>query len=122
MAKFQVQRRVPRFRMPRPLHGRALSILDLWVVDLSVAGARIRHSNAIGVGSTWTVELPSELGSPILSVRIVWTMPISQSQGAGNSRSARYESGVEFVGLSEPQQTALSDFLRRLSPGRELGG
>jgi hypothetical protein len=122
MAKFQVQRRVPRFRMPRPLHGRALSILDLWVVDLSVAGARIRHSNALGVGSTWTVELPPELGSPILSVRIVWTMPISHPHGAGNSRSARYESGVEFVGLTEPQQAALSDFLRSLSPGRELGG
>lgn len=121
MAKFQVQRRVPRFRMPRPLHGRALSIIDLWVIDLSLAGARIRHSNPLGVGSTWALELPSELGSPILTARIVWTMPVSHPPAAGNSRSSRYESGVEFVGLTEAQQAALSDFLRSLSPGTEPG-
>jgi hypothetical protein len=108
--------------MPRPLHGRALSILDLWIVDLSVLGTRIRHSNALGVDSTWTVELPSELESPILSTRLVSTRPVSHPTGVGKPRSPRYESGVEFVGLTEPQQSALLDILRKLPPGRGPGG
>jgi len=107
--------------MPRALHGRALSIVDLWFVDLSIAGARLTHSNPLGVGSTWTVQLPSEIGSLILSARVAWSTAVTKGPSAARARPPCYESGVEFIGITEAQQTALAEFLRSVSPRREPG-
>ena len=114
MGESREQRLVPRVRLPAPLAGRALGILDYHLVDLSMAGARIEHYYPLRPGSAWTVELPATLRKQTLSSRVIWTRGI-KGKGAGEGLPPRYESGLAFVHLTGEQQAALAGIVERLA-------
>lgn len=115
MREFRERRQVPRVRLPAPLAGRALGILGYRLVDLSVAGARIKHYDPVRPGSSWTVELPATLGGQTLSARVVWTKDIGGEDASREGRPPRYESGLVFVHLTGEQQAALERIFERLT-------
>lgn len=115
MRESREQRQVPRVRLPAPLSGRVLGILTFRHFDLSIASARIAHSDPVPPSSAWTLELPATLGGQTLSARVIWTRVIGGKEASEAGRLPRYESGLPFVHLTTEQQAGLASILRRLA-------
>ena len=52
---------------------RAWDILEVWLVDLSLTGARITLGELLPHGSSCTLTLPPALGSLTLPARVIWS-------------------------------------------------
>jgi hypothetical protein len=115
MAKHPQRRRVPRVRLPAPLSGRTLGILSFYLVDLSVLGARIEHTDPLRPGSSWALELPIPLGGPVLSGQVVWSRVIEEKQTPGGDQSHRYQSGLLFTALTGDQQAELARIVQQIT-------
>lgn len=121
MAEFQERRRAPRIAVAGRLGGRARAILDARILDLSLTGARIEHTDLLRPGAVCAFELPSQLGSLALSTRVVWSHVVGGEQTAEGERRLRYQSGLAFVAVTPEQQAALASILERLAPGGGVG-
>lgn len=114
MTDHRERRRVPRIRLPAPLSGRTLGILSFYLVDLSVAGARIEHIDPLRPGSSWALELPIPLGGPVLSGQVVWSRVVEEKQTPKGEQSHRYQSGLLFTALTRDQEAELARIVKRL--------
>ncbi|MBI2455525.1 MAG: PilZ domain-containing protein, partial [candidate division NC10 bacterium] len=71
MADTPERRRATRVVVSGRLGGRARAILDVRILDLSLTGARIEHLSPLRPGSPCAFELPTAIGSLVLSARVV---------------------------------------------------
>lgn len=113
MTEYRRQRQVPRLRITGRPTTRVRPTLEARLVDLSLTGARIEHLGLLRPGFPCTIELPAAKGSVALSSRIVWSSIVGSDTGPGGERILRYESGLEFTGLTAEQRAALSSFLEQ---------
>lgn len=120
MPTTQDRRRRVRVRMPGPLRARMLGFVEVQFLDVSIVGARIAHSDPLRPGSRWTLELPLVLGGAILTTRVVHSTAVTGSRNSNGPRPVKYESGVEFVGLTADQEAALARALKKFAPGAAL--
>lgn len=120
-AEFKERRRAPRHLIAGRLSGRAHAILDVLILDLSIAGARIEHLSPLSPGAPCTLGLPAALGSLVLAARVVRSVVSGSEQSSDRKRLLRYQSGIEFVGITTEQQKVLADALEKLTPAGGLG-
>ena len=120
MPNFSDRRRRARVRMPGPLRARMLGFVEIQFLDVSIVGARIAHHDPLRPGSRWTLELPAVLGGAILTTRVVHSTAVTGSRNTNGPRPVKYESGVEFVGLTAEQEAALARSLKKFAPGAAL--
>lgn len=106
--------------MPGPLRARMLGFVEVQFLDVSIVGARIAHQDPLRPGSRWTLELPAVLGGAILTTRVVHSAAVTGNRNANGPRPVKYESGVEFIGLTVDQEAALARGLRKFAPGAAL--
>lgn len=116
MDELKERRRAHRIMIAGRLGGRARAMLDVRIVDLSTTGARIEHLSLLPPGIPCTLGLPPAIGSLVLSARVVRSVVAGSDQSPGGKRLLRYESGIEFVGITAEQQAALASALERLTP------
>jgi hypothetical protein len=121
MGEFKERRRAPRILIAGRLGGRARAILDVRILDLSIAGARIEHLSPLSPGAPCTLGLPPALGSLVLSARVVRSVVSGSEQSPGGKRLLHYQSGIEFVGMTAEQQAALASALEKLTPAGGVG-
>lgn len=121
MTEYRRQRQVPRVRIAGRPAARVRPTLNARLVDLSLTGARIEHVDILRPGFPCTIELAAAKGAVVLSGRIVWSSIVGSEKGADGERTLRYESGLEFVGLTAAQQAALSGFLEQVTRGAAMG-
>ncbi len=121
MAEFKERRRAPRILIAGRVTGRAQAMLDVRILDLSVTGARIGHLSPLSPGAPCTLGLPPALGSLVLPALVVRSVVSGSEQSADGKRLLRYESGIEFVGITTEQQKVLRDALEKLTPAGGLG-
>ncbi|MBI4735653.1 MAG: PilZ domain-containing protein [candidate division NC10 bacterium] len=121
VAEFQERRRATRIAVSGRLGGRARTILEVRILDISLSGVRIEHLSPLPPGSPCTFELPPAMGSLALLARVVRSTVVGSEQTPGGKRLLRYESGIMFVGLKEEQQAALEKALEKLAPSGGLG-
>ena len=114
------RRRRARVQLPGPLRARMLGFVEVQFLEVSTAGARITHHDPLRPGSRWTLELPTVLGGAILTTRVVRSTAITRNRNTNGQRPVRFESGVEFVGLTADQEAALSRALKGFAPGADL--
>jgi hypothetical protein len=92
--------------------------MDARLVDLSLAGARIEHFKPLHPEVPCTLELPDVQGALVLPVRIVWSRVVGSEHSPEGKRRLRYQSGLEFIGVTPEQQAVLARILEQLPPGR----
>jgi len=97
-----------------------LGFVEVQFLDVSIVGARIAHPDPLRPGSRWTLELPAVLGGAILAARVVHTTAVIGNRNTNGPRPVKYESGVEFVGLTAEQEAALARALKKFAPGSAL--
>ena len=115
------RRQTVRIPIVGRLAARARPSLDVRLLDLSLAGTRIEHLDLLRPGLRCTLEFPAATGSLVVSARVVWSNVIGTEQSPAGERLLRYQSGLEFVGLTAKQQAALVSILERLTPGGGVG-
>ena len=120
MADTPERRKATRIVVSGRLGGRARAILDVRILDLSLTGARIEHLSPLRPGSSCAFELPTTIGSLVLSARVVRSSVIGNEPTPDGGRLLRYESGLTFVGITAEQQAALEKALEKLTPGGGL--
>jgi hypothetical protein len=121
MADFQERRRVPRVSVTASIGARARATLEVRLVDLSVTGARIEHSELLRPGSACAFQFPPAIGSLIVSVRVIHSTVIGAMQDAEGERQLRYQTGVQFVKVTPEQRSILQGIVERLTPGGGVG-
>jgi len=115
------RRRVRRIPVDGRPGGRVRATLEARLIDLSAAGARIQHENLLRPGFACTFELPSDLADASLPVQVVRSVVVGAETGPAGERILRYESGLQFVGLTAGQRELLAGVLARLTPREDLG-
>ncbi len=115
------RRAAPRIPVSGKLGARARATLDVRLIDLSLTGARIEHGELLRPGTTCTFQLPPAIGSVVVSARVVHSAVIGATPMADGSRQLLYQSGLAFVSVTEEQQAALADIVKRLTPAGGSG-
>ena len=114
MSKASERRRAPRMRVGSRMGTQARAWLDVRLVDVSLTGARIEHRDVLQPGSTCTFEFPPALGGLMVAVRVVRSTIVGAEPGTGDQPLARYQSGLEFVGMKADQRARLAGIVERL--------
>jgi hypothetical protein len=115
MVETPERRRVARITVPRNLSGAELELHLARLLDLSSLGARIEHPEPMRQGVVCYVDLPPALGKVRLTGRIVWTRATGSEQTFEGDRRHRFQSGIEFTGLTPQQETAVAAALQKLT-------
>jgi hypothetical protein len=102
------QRRIPRVRMADRPAARVRPSLEARLVDLSLTGARIEHFGTLRPEVPCTIELPGATRPLVLPVRIVWSHVVGTEHSPEGERRLRYQSGLEFIGVTAEQQAILA--------------
>jgi hypothetical protein len=119
MAKTPDRRCVARLTVPRRLRGAELELHLVYLLDLSLLGARIEHLEPMREGAECHLDLPPALGRVRLTGRVVWTGLRGSEQTLEGDRRHHYQSGIEFTGLTVEQQTALTCALETLKAAND---
>ncbi len=114
------RRAATRIALLRRLSARAQGTLEVWLVDLSLSGARITLDEQLPQGSRCSLELPPALGALTLPTRVVWSGIFGAEQTAEGERHLIYQSGLTFENLSADQQATLGSILAQLTAGGTL--
>jgi len=105
------QRRAMRVDVPRRFREGELEPHVVHLLNLSLLGVRIAHSEPWRKGVVCSVELPPALGALRLPGRVVWTRLRATERVGDGDRRDLYESGIEFGRLTSEQQAALATAL-----------
>jgi len=119
MTDMRERRGAARVVVPGRVSSRVRATLDARLLDLSITGARVEHQNLLRPGFVCAIELPPSLSSLSLAVRVVRSIVVGTEKNEAGERPLRYESGLEFVGLTAEQRAGLESILELLIP---LGG
>lgn len=114
MAEGPDRRRVARLTVPRQLSHPERGLRNVRLLDLSPLGARIEHLEPMRKGVVCYLDLPPPLGGLRVTGRIVWTGVRGSEKTLEGDRRRRHQSGLEFIGLTSQQQTALATALETL--------
>ncbi|HSD50543.1 MAG TPA: PilZ domain-containing protein [Candidatus Methylomirabilis sp.] len=120
MVEQQERRSATRIALLRRLSAQARGTHEVWLVDLSLSGARITLAEQLVQGSQCSLELPPALGGLTLSTRVVWSGIFGAEQTAEGERHLIYQSGLAFESITADQQATLGGILAQLTPGRIL--
>jgi len=101
------KRRVRRVRTESRPAARVRPSLEARLVDLSLTGARIEHYGTLRPEVPCTIELPGASRPLVLPVRVVWTHVVGSEHSPEGERRLRYQSGLEFIGVTTEQQAVL---------------
>ncbi|HSD52198.1 MAG TPA: PilZ domain-containing protein, partial [Candidatus Methylomirabilis sp.] len=103
MAEDRERRAETRIALLRRLSAQARGTLEVWLVDLSLSGARITLTEQLVQGSQCSLELPPALGALTLSTRVVWSGIFGAEQTAEGERHLIYQSGLAFESITADQ-------------------
>ncbi len=120
MTQYPKQRGAPRYLVADRLGVRAGATLEVHLLDLSLTGIRIEHQDPLRLGSVYSFEFPSTLGSLVLPVRVVRSTIVGSEERAEGDSHVRYQSGLLFVNLTPDQRVALAAVLVRLTSMSDL--
>jgi len=117
MADFRERRGTPRLPITANVGARARATLEVRLVDLSVRGARIEHVDLLRPGSACAFQFPPAIGSLVLSARVIHSTVVGSTQNTDGERHLRYQTGLQFVGVTPDQRGVLEGIVERLTPG-----
>ena len=82
-------------------------VAQLRMIDVSLGGARVYSDDKLKLGTRLDLELLSSPGSTVqVLARVVW---IDELEAGG---PARYDVGLEFLGVPEEMRSRLASILR----------
>src|SRR5574341_1801790 len=115
MVDSEERRRAPRIPITVNVGAKARTTLEVRLVDLSVTGARIEHRELLRPGSACAFQFPPAIGSLVLSARVIHSTVVGSTQHPNGERHLRYQTGLQFVGVTPDQRSVLEGIVERLT-------
>jgi len=109
--EFPMKRRFARVTLKEPVSGDVTASHDVHILDLSLGGVRVEHTNILRPGSTCFVRLPLKQQVTTVLGRVVWSKAVGRAAAEHGGTGLLYQSGIEFVALSREVQSLLTAFL-----------
>jgi DNA-binding response OmpR family regulator len=111
--KASERRRADRVRLPARSHGQ-LQLLDVIVIDLSLSGALIEHTQPVRPGEVYRFSFGINSHRVQVLARATRVFASHRIAVAGGERQVVYRSGVEFVGVEKAVADVISAYIERL--------
>lgn len=115
MLKTSERRRV-RVRLPGTLQGSMSLRIDVQVINLSVDGAMIEHSEVLSPGAVFPLFLKLENVGLCLRAHVVWGHVYCTRKAQNGDGEIRFRSGLHFRDVSTQARESLERYIINLSP------
>jgi len=115
------QRRAERLTVPRHCRGAGRDGKVVHLVDLSLIGARIEHSEPHRDSRSFPIDLPRALGGGRVRVEVIWSRPSGRKAVVEGKPGIVYQSGVAFPHATPEERAALRMALIRIAGQWALG-
>jgi hypothetical protein len=118
------RRRAPRIALPQPVTVRARvgEAREVWLLDLSLTGARIEHRAPLRPGTACALGFPAAFSPLVLDARVVHSVVLGAVPGPGGTRQRHYATGLTFVDVTPEQQAVLNRIVEWLALGGSAEG
>lgn len=100
------RRREPRVTLPETVKGEVSGGCEVLILDLSLGGARLAHTDILQPGATCFLRFTLKESPIALTARIVW----SSAMGRAPDSVVLYESGLAFDKVSDAVRASLAVF------------
>ncbi len=110
----QDRRKHPRVRVAGRTKGRVTAIYDAILLDISLGGALVEHSEPVRPGTASWLDLDLPGTRVRLRCRVVRSRVSRPEMQADGERALIYHTGLEFIDTSDDTQQALNDFIQSM--------
>ena len=107
------RRRAPRIRMENGSPAQ-LQLKDVYLLDLSLLGALIEHTEPVSPGEIYRLSFPVEGKEVQVLARAIREFASHRVTTPGGERRIVYRTGMEFVGLEKGVSALISAYVERL--------
>ncbi len=111
--KASERRRADRIRLPARSPAQ-LQLLDVILIDLSLSGALIEHTQPVRPGEVYRFAFTIDGHQVQALARATRVFASHRLAVAGGERQVAYRSGIEFVGVEKAVADAISNYIDRL--------
>ena len=110
-SEYAGRRQHTRVTFSDPVFGAVTASHSVNVLDLSLGGARVEHTNILRPGSSCYIRVP--LSEKVLTInsRIVWSKAIGRTEGEAGETGLLYQSGVQFGTMAPDSRSLLAAYL-----------
>jgi hypothetical protein len=110
-SEYAARRQHTRVTFRDPVSGAVTASHAVNVLDLSLGGARVEHTNILRPGSSCHIRVP--LNEKVLTVnsRIVWSKAIGRTEAEAGETGLLYQSGVQFGTMAQDSRGLLAAYL-----------
>lgn len=105
------KRRHARLTFKEPIHELVTATHDVRILDLSLGGARVEHTDILRPGGACHLRVPLGNRRVTLPCRVVWSMAVGRAQGEVHGTGLLFHSGLEFGDPSSDLRTLLAAYL-----------
>ena len=111
MAKQPERRHSVRLTVPSELWGPGLGQHQVWLLDLSLEGARVEHVHPFPDRRLCFLDLPPALGGAKLQGEVIWSQLAGRVEVAAGDWMVSFHSGIRFTLLTVGQLAGLASAL-----------
>jgi len=115
------RRRAPRVRMEEGSPAQ-LQLKEVYLLDISLSGALVEHSEPISPGEVYRLTFPVEGKDVQVLARAIREFASHRITLEGGERRIVYRTGMEFVGLEKGASDLISIYVERLMKQGETEG
>ncbi len=108
---YPVPRKHARLTFSEPVAGAVTSSHEVYILDLSLGGARVEHTMILRPGSSCYLRLPLEERLLTINCRVIWSRAIGRAPGEQGGTGLLFQSGMQFGSLSRDAQVVLQAHL-----------
>ena len=105
------KRRHARLTFKEPIHELVTATHEVRILDLSLGGARVEHTNILRPGGMCHLRVPLGSRRVTLLCRVVWSTAVGRAEGEAHGTGLLFHSGLEFSGPASDMQTLLAAYL-----------
>lgn len=110
----QDRRKHPRVRVAGKTKGRVTAIYDAILLDISLGGALVEHSEPVRPGTLSSLDLDLQGMRVRLRCRVVRSRVSRPEMQPDGERALIYHTGLEFIDPSDETRQALNDFIQSM--------
>jgi hypothetical protein len=96
----------------QPVHELVTATHEVRILDLSLGGARVEHTNILRPGGMCHLRLPLRNQRVTFLCHVVWSRAVGRAEGETRGTGLLFHSGLQFASVSSETQTLLSGYLQ----------
>ncbi len=112
--KLATRRRYPRYVLRAKTGGRLTAADDVALIDISIGGVRIEHTQSMRPGAIALLDLEFQDKKMRLTCRAVWSVAVRQDVDLNGEASMVYQTGLEFQNVSEETLKVINEYVQSM--------